>query len=622
MMAAWALPGWQSGRLFAQPDNLVPNASFEQLVVMNRLPMFEDLFNWYNPEQFPNASSAGSPELAFSPAGGPGGAVDVLYGDYCAWINAANPNQARTELFDEAVAVALKAPLEPGKRYDITIAYRNAPRYDANNIGTRGLGVFDAVFGLDSMEQIQGDAPSIGPNDQLVRLEGVTYAQTWQDAQATFIADKAYTHLMLGLTTPATEHSWTEPPLDDPDPAVEFTLFWLDSIRLRLSQLQPIKSRDTLSVCRRADTLLITPFAQRPIEWVRLPNEPINHGGADSLPVSFHPTDTLRYRATNGLQGDTAWYVLLPIGQEPPNPFEGALPTDTTFCGPFSLELFPQVALPAVGVLYWTDGYPSLIRTVTEPGTYTLKWTASSRCDQVIDSIVVSADFLTVTGNTESDTLCPSDYPMLLSATAEEAVSWRWTTGDTTASLAIQEAGRYGVWALGKAGCRSDTLWFERITRPGPALAWQLPESPCPADEVRIVGVNGTARWADGTPGNTRPVGETGLRTYTATVENACTTRTESQSLEVGLCAAVTFPTAFSPNGDGQNETVQPYIRGVASGSWEVFDRWGNRVFQSTSLTDAWSPTQLPEGVYVYRFSGISTRNEPIQRNGTLQLMR
>lgn len=63
-------------------------------------------------------------------------------------------------------------------------------------------------------------------------------------------------------------------------------------------------------------------------------------------------------------------------------------------------------------------------------------------------------------------------------------------------------------------------------------------------------------------------------------------------------------PDAFSPNGDGMNDVF--YVRGNDITDMEllIFDRWGEKVFESTDPNNGWDGTrfnqQMPEGVYVY----------------------
>ena len=50
-------------------------------------------------------------------------------------------------------------------------------------------------------------------------------------------------------------------------------------------------------------------------------------------------------------------------------------------------------------------------------------------------------------------------------------------------------------------------------------------------------------------------------------------------------------PNGFSPNGDGQNDVL--YVRGggVTEMSWVIYDRWGEKVFETTDPKQGWDGT-------------------------------
>ena len=54
---------------------------------------------------------------------------------------------------------------------------------------------------------------------------------------------------------------------------------------------------------------------------------------------------------------------------------------------------------------------------------------------------------------------------------------------------------------------------------------------------------------------------------------------------------AVFVPTAFSPNGDGVNETFRIYGSGIRSYTLNVYDRWGEAVFAGSGAAPAWDGT-------------------------------
>ncbi len=83
-------------------------------------------------------------------------------------------------------------------------------------------------------------------------------------------------------------------------------------------------------------------------------------------------------------------------------------------------------------------------------------------------------------------------------------------------------------------------------------------------------------------------------------------------------------PTAFSPNGDGENDVL--YVRGYIDGLYfSVYDRWGKKVFESKDQTRGWNGTidgkQAVEGVYMW-YLQTTINGEPKKLKGDVSLMR
>jgi gliding motility-associated-like protein len=63
----------------------------------------------------------------------------------------------------------------------------------------------------------------------------------------------------------------------------------------------------------------------------------------------------------------------------------------------------------------------------------------------------------------------------------------------------------------------------------------------------------------------------------------------------------VLIPNIMTPNGDGENDTFNATNIGrLAGSSCQIFNRWGNLVFEDLDYDGAWSATDLPDGVYYY----------------------
>lgn len=89
------------------------------------------------------------------------------------------------------------------------------------------------------------------------------------------------------------------------------------------------------------------------------------------------------------------------------------------------------------------------------------------------------------------------------------------------------------------------------------------------------------------------------------------------------------IPNAFTPDGDGVNDTFQAFYNGndISHFTMEVYDRWGGEIFESNDIFLGWDGTKrgklLPGGVYVYKIA-LKTGGVPEEqvKVGTVMLVR
>ncbi|MCP4124821.1 MAG: PKD domain-containing protein [Bacteroidetes bacterium] len=86
------------------------------------------------------------------------------------------------------------------------------------------------------------------------------------------------------------------------------------------------------------------------------------------------------------------------------------------------------------------------------------------------------------------------------------------------------------------------------------------------------------------------------------------------------------LPNTFTPNGDGVNDYFGPLPNNIESFTLEIYNRWGELVYTTTSLSDPWDGKQDGDDAhvdtYVYSFRGIGLDNKPLYQFGTVSVIR
>jgi gliding motility-associated-like protein len=90
---------------------------------------------------------------------------------------------------------------------------------------------------------------------------------------------------------------------------------------------------------------------------------------------------------------------------------------------------------------------------------------------------------------------------------------------------------------------------------------------------------------------------------------------------------AIFVPTAFTPNGDGLNETLKPTLAGMNGLNYfKIFNRYGELIFSTTSSGDAWDgrvrSQKQASGLFIWMVQAVDYQGKTVQAKGTTMLIR
>ena len=295
--------------------------------------------------------------------------------------------------------------------------------------------------------------------------------------------------------------------------------------------------------------------------------------------------------------------------------------SDTAICSNEPLVY----SFPANGDVYtWSDGSGSSSRTIDLPGSYGLTVVNGYGCS-VSRSIMVSVKPAPVVDLGDDTTLCAGKTLVLDAAGGTVGGQYTWQDGSTGPDYTVGTGGLYVALASLNGCTSSDSIRVSFIGAPKFGLGKDT--SICEGDAFILhpsLSYPGNFLWQDGSTQNNYLVNAPG--DYSLEASNQCGSSTGTIHVLTGLCRLV-MPNAFTPNQDGRNDVFRvKYPFPVSRFSMTIYDRWGQQVYATHSISEGWDGTiggaPAPAGTYVWYITLTDIQQKTESGKGVLLLIR
>lgn len=169
--------------------------------------------------------------------------------------------------------------------------------------------------------------------------------------------------------------------------------------------------------------------------------------------------------------------------------------------------------------------------------------------------------------------------------------NYAWTNSSNGSSIGPVPAGNYGVTITDQNGCRYQNNNIEVlniINTVTPDLGAN--RKICPGQQLILnPGSYAQYEWQDLSTNSTFTVTQTGDYWVNVTDADGCK-GTDTVNILVE-CREVFFPSAFTPDGNGLNDSFGPLgdVGGLTDYQLTVFNRWGQKIFESQNPLDRWN---------------------------------
>ncbi len=412
----------------------------------------------------------------------------------------------------------------------------------------------------------------------------------------------------------------------------------VDSGKVSVTPRPDVVVSDTIVCAGQSATLTATPsIGGGTYVW--------SPGGATTASITEAPAGASTYTVIYTIPGcipDTASGTIGIIT----SPVVSLRP-DTTICPGTNAILFASVSATG-GSYQWSPGgstTPNITVSPASATTYTVAYSLQG-CASVSATETINIYPSVSVSITPRDPECygVSDGIIVSSIQPPGSYQYLWNNGAITANDSSLTAGIYRLTVTDAHGCN----WTDSavIHSPPPATLDILPSDTTvlQGNSVQLISAFG------GYPGSSivsytwtpsvglscgdcaAPLATTGpnsdsINIYTLTViyNNGCIVQAVD-TLRMEYLAVAAIPNAFTPNGDGKNDTYRILAKGVIDFKLSIYNRWGQLIFVSTDINIGWDGTYKglpqPDGEYSYFFNIGYQNGKKENHSGAITLLR
>ena len=308
----------------------------------------------------------------------------------------------------------------------------------------------------------------------------------------------------------------------------------------------------------------------------------VNANPAVLSSYAVHATDM------NGCTNDTTTFISV-----------NSLPTvnlgkDTMLCKPS----YTLMANAGESSYVWSTGASTEQITIANSGTYWVHVTDSNGCKNS-DTIKVTLNTPPKINVLRDSVECGNSFsPVFVNATYSNTVLYNWNDGFVGSLHSLIAPGTYWVDYTLNTTCVSRDS-FNLYLYSYPVVDLGNDTGFCKSDKILdATNISCTYSWNTGQTSSSIQVTEPG--TYWVTVNrNGCLAY---DTLIINPLLSIlnfSMPNIVTPNNDGINDVIDFAKYQFSSLQVYIYNRWGVQIFESTSPTCTWKPTE-DDGTYYY----------------------
>ena len=266
----------------------------------------------------------------------------------------------------------------------------------------------------------------------------------------------------------------------------------------------------------------------------------------------------------------------------------------------------------------WQDNSTNPTFNVSQQGTYWVQVTQDNCITS--DTIIVNFNPLPTVNVGNDTTLCQGDTITLDAATNN--ATYLWQDNSISSTFNVSEQGIYWVEVTENNCTSSDTININ--FNPLPTVNVGIDTTLCLRDTITldVATNNATYLWQDNSTSSTFNVSQQG--TYWVQVtQNNCSLTDTILITEEECELILEIPNVFTPNNDGVNDVLVPKSNfGVISMNTTIYNRWGNKIYETDNLFIEWDGQFATDGTYFWVIDYSGLNGNKLSKKGQLTLLR
>lgn len=273
-------------------------------------------------------------------------------------------------------------------------------------------------------------------------------------------------------------------------------------------------------------------------------------------------------------------------------------------------------------------------------GTYTITVTTADGCKST-DSVHLSEPPTLQLALTSADEFCSNEQgtAIALASGGVPPYTFVWSNGNSSNALANLKAGSYSVSVKDKNDCSKTATVVIKNSGSVPQAAFTSDPliTDLSAPEIKFIDKSkGAVKWqwsfgdggVDSVQNPLYSYKESGMYTVELQITNAqgCVSIATAMVI-IRPHWSFYIPNSFTPDGDGVNDTFNGKGEGLHEYHLRIFDRWGEMIFETSSLSVHWDGRThgyeiAQQDVYLYLVVLKDSKGSEHRYTGTVTLVK